>query len=321
MNCMELIEYKINNKLISFLIIGSRILKKAFGFIYIYRIHSKGRKFRLIYRSFIRYNPLSLVNINYNIIVGTESFILFKTVGKKRLLNQKQISIHNAYISIMQIAGNRFIIGDFNNGLLISKIIIEKFEINFFAKSTIGKYIENIILLDYDTICISDLNGNFIVFRIPKELSIPIEKGYYLSLSENSIKFEKLKIIDLISVHNIGENIKKILKLCLLPWKNEILLYLTILGGIGCFLPLSIKKEIMFLTNLNLFLHQESISLVSLNNYINSPYYPMKRMFDAEFCESIKFLPNSAKISISKGLKVKIETITKYLDSLKLKVL
>jgi len=72
---------------------------------------------------------------------------------------------------------------------------------------------------------------------------------------------------------------------------------------------------------LNLFLHQESISLISLNNYIDSPYYPTKRMFDAEFCESIKLLPNSTKITISKGLKVKIETITKYLDSLKLKVL
>ena len=82
-----------------------------------------------------------------------------------------------------------------------------------------------------------------------------------------------------------------------------------------------IRKEIMFLTNLNLFLHQENISLVSLNNYTISPYYPAKRMFDAEFCESIKFLSNSSKTSISKGLKVKIETITKYLDSLKLKVL
>ena len=148
----------------------------------------------------------------------------------------------------MQLVGNRFIIGDFNNGLLISKIYIEKFEINFFARSTIGKYIENIILLDYDTICISDLNGNFIVFRIPKELSIPviififkIEKGYHLSSNKDTIKFEKLKIIDLISIYNIGECIKKILKLNLLPWKNEIFLYLTILGGIGCFLPLNIK--------------------------------------------------------------------------------
>ncbi|AIB09828.1 splicing factor 3b (nucleomorph) [Lotharella oceanica] len=321
MNCMELIEYKINNKLISFIIVGSRILKKTFGFIYIYRIYNKGRKFKLIYRTFIKNNPLSLINIYNNIIIGSESYILFKKIGKKRLLNQTQISIHNAHISTMQIAGTRFIIGDFNNGLLISKIIIEKYELNFFARSIIGKYIETIILLDYDTICISDLNGNFAVFRISKELSIPIEKGYQIISSKNGIKFEKLKNIDLISIYNIGESIKKFLKLNLLPWKNDILLYLTILGGIGCFLPLNIKKEIIFLTNLNLFLHQESISLISLNNYIDSPYYPTKRMFDAEFCESIKLLPNSTKITISKGLKVKIETITKYLDSLKLKVL
>lgn len=79
----------------------------------------------------------------------------------------------------MRLAGDRFIIGDFNNGILISKIALGKFEINFFARSVIGKYIENIMLLDYDTICISDLNGNFIVFRIPKEFSTTVIVLYF----------------------------------------------------------------------------------------------------------------------------------------------
>nr|BAS01429.1 splicing factor 3b [Lotharella vacuolata] len=328
MNCLEIIEYKINNKPISFLIIGSRLLKKTFGFLYVYRIYNKGKNFKLIYRSFLQYNPLSLIAINNNIIIGSNTFLLFKTIGKKRLLEQSQVSIYNAYISTIQLAGKRFIIGDFNNGIIVSNLNIDLFEINFFARSTIGKYIENIKLLDYDTISITDLNGNFIVFRIPKDLSITVEKGYQIILPKNKIKFEKLKILDTISIYNVGESIKKLLKLNLLAWKSEILLYLTILGGVGCFVPLKTKfyikiyrKEVMFLTNLNLFLHQENISLIFLNNYTNSLYYPNKRVIDAEFCESIKFLPNFIKISISKGLKVKIETIIKYLDSLKLKVL
>lgn len=68
-----------------------------------------------------------------------------------------------------------------------------------------------------------------------------VEKGYQLTPFKNTIKFEKLKNIELISVCNIGECIKKLLKLSLLPWKDKILLYLTTLGGIGCFLPLKMK--------------------------------------------------------------------------------
>lgn len=68
---------------------------------------------------------------------------------------------------------------------------------------------------------------------------------------------------------------------CLLaPGGSEIILFGTVLGGLGALLPLQTQKEVEMLQHLEMLMRNEDLSLVARDHtFFRSAYFPVKVNF------------------------------------------
>ncbi len=88
-----------------------------------------------------------------------------------------------------------------------------------------------------------------------------------------------------------------------MPGGNEVLLYTTLLGAIGAFVPFTSKEDTNFFQHLELHLRNEAAPLLGRDHlWYRSTYAPVKGCIDGSLCEQFATLPADKKKAIADEL-------------------
>ena len=118
-------------------------------------------------------------------------------------------------------------------------------------------------VVDYDTLAGADKFGNFFLSRMPDGLDEDIAKditggkGGMRGMYGKSMMGRTQHKLTEVSRTHVGEIITKMEKCALVPGGTEVILYSTIMGGLGCMIPLTSREDVEFFTHLEMHMRIE----------------------------------------------------------------
>ena len=103
--------------------------------------------------------------------------------------------------------------------------------------------------------------------------------------------------------HHVGETVTSLQRVALGPGCSEVLLYTTIMGGVGALLPLTAKDDLELVQALEMHLRQENPPLSGRDQlFFRSAYFPVKGVIDGDFCAGFNSLPADEQRAIAEGV-------------------
>jgi splicing factor 3B subunit 3 len=120
---------------------------------------------------------------------------------------------------------------------------------------------------------------------------------------------------------HVGETITSIHKTELVPGGLEVILYTTILGTVGIFVPLASKSEVQFFQMLEMNMRQEYASLLGRDHFAyRSTHLPVRCVVDGDLCERFGGLDAGVMREIAEGLEMSSGDVLKKIEEARVKV-
>lgn len=129
------------------------------------------------------------------------------------------------------------------------------------------------------------------------------------------------KIQEIVHYH-VGEIITSIRKVPLVTGGAEVLLYSTLMGGLGIFVPFATKDDVEFFSHLEMHLRQENPPLCGRDHLAyRSYYFPVRSCVDGDLCEQFNALPYERQQAIAEELVMVPAEVSKKLEEIRNRVL
>ena len=226
----------------------------------------------------------------------------------KRLLRKCEYGPLPTDVATLATTGFRIYVGDARESVHFMKYKKAENKLYVFADDSIPRHITAVCPLDYDTVAAADRFGNFTVLRLPAEMSAAVEEDPTAgNLSPN--KFQS------IANYYVGDTITSIERATMQSHGKEILIYTTINGAVGAFIPLSSKDSVDFFQQLEMHMRQEAPSLVGRDHLAyRSSYMPVRSVVDGDLCVMFGGLANDVQKSVSSELDRTAAEIAKKVE-------
>lgn len=171
-------------------------------------------------------------------------------------------------------------------------------------------------ILDLQTVAVGDKFGNISILRLPKAADVSAVHGTsdrsVWNLSTSNDSYQKLQVL---CHYHVGEVITGMTKASLVAGGSEALVYVTVTGRIGAFLPFTSKDDVDFYQDLESHLRLDAPRLTGVEpqNY-RSYYVPVKNIIDGDLCDDFGVLGFKEQKSIADKLDRTIGEIMKKLE-------
>jgi len=120
---------------------------------------------------------------------------------------------------------------------------------------------------------------------------------------------------------HVGETVLSLTKAQMQPGGQEVLLYATVLGGLGAFLPFTSREDVDFFNHLEMHLRQENPPLCGRDHmHYRSYYFPVKDVIDGDLCEQYAMLSPELQKKIADELDRTPSEILKKLEDIRNKI-
>jgi len=295
------------------------------GYIRLYRFTDRGKKLELIHRTELKDIPQALCAFKGRLLAGLGSKVLLYEVGKKKLLRKSENKNFPTSIQSIQAQGDRIFVGDVCEAFSFVQHRKRDKSLTIFADTTAPRFVTAQCLIDFDTICGGDKFGNVWISRLPADVSARIAKdptgGALRGAYGELIKVEPHKLNDIMQFH-VGELVTSLQKCSLVPGFNEVIVYSTIHGAIGIFLPFTTRESVEFFSHLEMHMRQENQPLCGRDHLaFRSYYYPVKDCIDGDLCEQYTTLPVDVQKKIADELVSTPSEVAKKLEELRNRVM
>lgn len=105
------------------------------------------------------------------------------------------------------------------------------------------------------------------------------------------------------------------------PGGQEVLVYGTVMGGIGAMLPFTSREEVDFFNHLEMHMRQENAPLCGRDHMaFRSYYFPVKDVIDGDLCEQYASLSAELQRKIADELDRTPSEILKKLEDIRQKI-
>jgi splicing factor 3B subunit 3 len=292
------------------------------GFIRTYKFIEEGTMIELIHITEVEDVPLALLAFQGRLLVGLGKSLRIMDFGRKKLLRKcENRQIPNCIVTL-HTQGERIVIGDTQESVHYAVYKSQDNRIIVFADDTQPRWITATTMIDYDTIAGGDKFGNFFVGRLPTDISEEVdddptgsrllyEKGYLQGAPHKNNN---------ISHFQVGDIITSLQKSSLVSGGREILVYTTILGSIGAFIPFASQEDVDFFQTLEMHMRQEAAPLCGRDHLAFRSYYvPVKAAVDGDLCEMYNTLPLAKKQSIAEELDRTPAEVQKKLEDIRVR--
>jgi len=291
------------------------------AYIHCYQFTENNTALQLLHKTQVEDVPKAIAPFSGRVLAGVGNRLRLYDMGKSKLLRKCELrGLPTLVCAIHVISPSRVVVGDLAESFHYVKY--QKAENSFvlFADDVAPRWLTASAVLDASTLAGADKFGNLFVTRLPQEVSDDVDDAQILS---SAVANEALalngapsKSDELVQYH-VGETITSLQKVVLGPGCAEVLLYTTIMGGVGAFLPLTSKEDVELMQTLEMHLRQEAPPLSGRDQlFFRSAYFPMKGVIDGDFCTTFNGLSPEEQRSIADELDRTPSEISKKLEDL-----
>mmetsp|Transcript_8533 Transcript_8533/g.28705 ORF Transcript_8533/g.28705 Transcript_8533/m.28705 type:complete len:1198 (+) Transcript_8533:128-3721(+) len=290
------------------------------GFIHLYRYGTDGTTLTLVHSTPTDGPVGALCGFKGHLLAGVNNALRIYDFGKKKMLRKVENRNFPNFISTIHAAGDRIYVGDVQESIHFVKYKADEGSIYVFADDVRPRYMTATLPLDYDTLAGADKFGNIFINRLPKDVSEEMDddptggKNVHADGLLNGAPNKS----ETPAQFYVGETVCALTKGALQPGGTELVLYGTLMGGIGALVPFSTKSEIEFFTHLEMHMRQEAPSLVGRDHMSFRSYYaPVKNVVDGDLCEQFGALSAEVQRRIAEDMDRTPSEILKKLEQVR----
>jgi splicing factor 3B subunit 3 len=294
-------------------------------YVHLYKFGNQGRTLEFMHRTETKDVVMAMAPFKGRLLVGVGNRLRIYDLGKKKLLRKCENKHFHTLIQSIFVQGDRIYVGDVAEAFHYVGYNKSEKQLNIFADTTHPRYLTCGTPIDYDTICGGDKFGNVFISRLPSDVSAIIAKdptgGKLRGAYGELIRPEPYKLTEIVQYH-VGELVTSIQKAALVPGFNEVLIYSTLMGSIGIFVPFQSRENVEFFSHLEMHLRQENPPLCGRDHLaFRSYYFPVKDVVDGDLCEQYTSLDYEKQKSIAEELVSTPPEVAKKLEELRNRVL
>ena len=292
------------------------------AFIHVYQFTEGNASLELVHKTQVEDVPKCLAGFGGRLLAGVGNRLRLYDMGKKKLLRKCELKgLPTMVASIHVISPSRVVVGDLAESFHYVKYQRQENNFVIFADDVAPRWLTASAVLDANTVAGADKFGNIFVTRLPQEVSDDVDDAQLLTSGEGIVNGAPSKADAIVQFH-VGETVTSLQKVTLGAGCSEVVLYTTLLGGIGALLPLTLKEDLEFLTALEMHLRQEAPPLCGRDQlFFRSAYFPVKSCIDGDFLQTFLTLPHDEQKAIADDLDRTPAEVAKKLEELGSRIL
>ena len=258
--------------------------------------------------------------------VGVGSTLRLYELGRKKLLRKCELADFPACIVSLASQGERLYVGDQRESIHFVRYKKEDNAFYIFADDTAPRWTTGMAVLDHDTVAGADKFGNLCVLRLPAEAGggesgEADPTGGRLLAGSGQLNGAPHKL-EVPACFHLGATARALLCARLQPGGADVLLYGTVLGGLGALLPFSTREDVDFAQQLEMHMRQEAPPLSGRDHMAyRGAYFPVKDVVDGDLCEQFSQLPHEAQARVAADMERSPAEVVRRLESFRERVL
>lgn len=273
--------------------------------ILLFSVDSATGQLQLTHRTPTNDIPSHLTAFGGRLLAGVGSTMRLYDIGKKQLLRKCEIRLPH-FATTIQTQGWRIFVGDAQSSLLLFQYHHGDNRFQLIADDTIQKPIACILCLDYDTVMISDRMGSISVLRLPGNVSEDLENETTVGAvtAKREHLFGAPSKMERLAEFYLGDTITMLSKTTLSFGSRDLILYGTISGAVGFFVPFSSREEALLFQNLELAMRMEVPATIAGREHLSyrSYYAPVKAVIDGDLIETFSSLGGDRKYFVAQSV-------------------
>jgi len=258
---------------------------------------------------------LSLVHFQGRLLVGIGRTVRLYEMGKRQLLKKCELRGLPAMVKTLQAAGDRAYVGDMMQSIQFLRYDSTGNRLVLVAKDRNPRPVTCTELLDINTVAVGDKFGNVSILRLPRGADVgAIDITGTRALWDSSREDATPKLETLCTYH-VGEVVTSMTRASLVAGGAESLIYVTVTGRVGAFVPFTSREDVEFYTSLEGYLRAEAPRPTGRDPQAYRSYYaPMKHVVDGDLCDAYGQLPYDARQKIAERLDRSVGEVMKKLE-------
>jgi splicing factor 3B subunit 3 len=287
------------------------------AFIHVYQLSPHGQ-LELLHKTPVDGIPGAFAAFDGQLLAGIGNALRSYKLGKKQLLRQCENKHFPSHIAFLDVSGTRIVVGDLAGSFQFVSYKRLEGQFHIFADDPAARWLTASCRVDYDTVAGGDKFGNFVVERLPPKVADTIEDdptgGRHL-WEQGYLNAAPHKMETIVQYH-VGELITSIEKTSLVAGGTEVLLYTTIGGAIGAFIPFISKGDVDFFQHLEMHMRTVAPPLCGRDHLAyRSAYFPVKNCIDGDLCEQFLSLPQAKQKQIADELDRSISEVVAKIEN------
>ncbi|KAJ9093536.1 pre-mRNA-splicing factor rse1 [Naganishia friedmannii] len=291
------------------------------GFLRVYKISQDGRSLEYMHKTPVDDVPTVLSGFQGHLLAGVGKALRLYELGKKQLLRKCENNTFPTAILSINTQGSRIIVGDMQEStFFVAYKTVPHRQLLVFADDTQPRWITAMHMVDYETVACGDKFGNIFINRLPEHVGATVdddptgagilhEKGFLMGAAHKT---------SMLAHYNVGGIVTSITKTPMVVGGRDVLVYTTLGGSVGALIPFTSKSDVEFMTDLEMHLRGEPVSLVGRDHLSYRSYYaPVKSVIDGDLCEAFASLPYGRQQAIAGDLDKSVGDVLKKLEGLR----
>ncbi|XKL63223.1 hypothetical protein PGB90_005587 [Kerria lacca] len=292
------------------------------GFLYTYKVNATCTNLELVHKTPVDEVPTAICGFQGRVLVGVGRLLRLYDIGKKKLLRKcENKHIPNLIINI-EALGTRIYVSDVQESVYMVRYKRNENQLIIFADDTQPRWITTMCNLDYNTIACADKFGNIAVIRIASWISDEVDEDPTgnKSLWDRGLLNGASQKADFIANFHVGEICMSLQKATLIPGGSESLVYTTLSGTVGVFVPFTSHENQDFFQNLEMHMRAENPPICGRDHLsFRSYYYPVKNVIDGDLCEQYNSIDLAKQKSIAEEFERTPAEVAKKLEDMRTK--
>ncbi|XP_065160888.1 splicing factor 3B subunit 3 isoform X2 [Atheta coriaria] len=291
------------------------------GFLDTYRLDPHCRNIELLHRTPVDEVPYAVCAYNGRLLAGVGRMLRMYDMGKKKLLRKcENKHIPNLIVSI-QAMGKRIYVADVQESVYMVRYKRAENQLIIFADDTHPRWITCTSVLDYETVATADKFGNISIVRLPPNISDDVDEDPTgnKSLWDRGLLNGASQKADTVATFHVGETVTSLQKTTLIPpggWES--LVYTTISGSVGVFVPFTSHEDHDFFQHLEMHMRSENAPLCGRDHLsFRSYYFPVKNVIDGDLCEQYNSMEPAKQKSLAIDLERTPAEVSKKLEDIR----
>lgn len=313
------------------------------GYIRVYKCvpSRKGITLQFVHKTAVNDVPLAMTELDSKLLCGVGRCLRLYDLGRKKLLRKCENKTFPTSICSLTVRGRRVFVGDSCEGFHMVNYKKSARRFAVFAESSDPFYVSSQAAVDFNTVAGGDKFGNLVVARLPEPLTEKkedefasqrdaarrvrdacrvVSSGYggesnvdgSGTAAASGAQSGKLKPI--VRFH-VGAAVTWLQKTALASLGPKYLLYATMTGALGAFVPLRSHDDIEFFSRLERELRASNGPLCGRSHLEFRSYYaPLQNCVDGDLCERFLTLTDDEKRRVAEALGCSTAEVLRRID-------